>query len=230
MSTYYDLSHVFDENTYHPFGFPSFENRQHFVSHGCRHAIATFSLHTATHFDAPWHMVEDGKRLDELKVQDLVGPALILDVSRHYGIGTLPSQEISVAHLEEALEASGCEVHENDALVVYTGRAQQFLRDSSAYYRDYCTLSPESCRWIAEHRIRLIGIDAPDLDLPHQYDSPPFAPVNHRYLLTKGIYIIENVGGQIAEILGKRAELIPGILNLGGEYASGAPVRLLARI
>lgn len=229
MGIYYDLSHMFDENTYHPMGFPHFENKQHFVSHGCRHAIATFSLHTATHFDAPWHMVEKGRRLDEISVQELIGPAVVLDLSALYGIDTPPSRTITVEHIEKRLQITDIRLQEHDALILYTGRASQYQSNSSAYYTDYCTLSFEACQWIAEHRIRLIGLDAPDVDLPQEYLAPPFAPVNHRFLLSREIYIIENVGGQVAEVLDKRVELIPAILKIGGEYASGAPVRLLAR-
>ena len=230
MATYYDLSHVFDENTYHPFGFPTFKNRQHFVSHGCRHAIATFSLHTSTHFDAPWHMVEDGKRLDEINVQDLIGPAVVIDISRFYGIDTPPSRGITTEHLQEGLKQTGYRIQKGDALVIYTGRAMQFQTDTSAYYRDYCTLSPEACRWIADQSLRLVALDAPDLDFPSEYAQTPFSPANHRFLLSRGIYAIENVGGQITEVLGRKVELIPAVLKIGGEYASGAPVRLLARI
>lgn len=228
MATYYDLSHAFDENTYHPFGFPAFQNRQHFISHGCRHAIATFSLHTATHFDAPWHMVENGKRLDEIEVQDLIGSAVVLDLSQFYGIDTPPSRGISVEHLEMRLKIAQVELRSGDALILYTGRASQYLANSSAYYTDYCTLSFEACQWIEQHKIRLVGLDAPDVDLPQEYLAPPFAPVNHRYLLSRDIYIIENVGGQVTEVLNKRVELIPAIMKVGGAYASGAPVRLLA--
>ena len=228
MATYYDLSHVFDENTYHPMGFPHFVNRQHFVSHGCRHAIATFSLLTATHFDAPWHMVEHGKRLDEIPIGELIGPAVVLDLSPLYGIDTPPSRCISVEHLEKRLEIANLELKAGDALILHTGRASQYLTNSSAYYSDYCTLGFEACQWLDRHKVRLVGLDAPDVDLPHEYLAPPFAPVNHRYLLSRDIYIIENVGGQVAQVLDKRVELIPAILKVGGEYASGAPVRLLA--
>jgi len=42
------------------------------------------------------------------------------------------------------------------------------------------------------------------------------------------VYIIENVGGQVEDLLNERMLLIPAPMKLGGEYASGAPVRLLA--
>jgi len=230
MSRYYDLSHGFDENSFHPFGFPHFVNQQHFISHGCRHAIATFSLHTATHIDAPWHMVEKGKRLDEISVQELIGSAVVLDISLYYGLETAPSQHISVEHLQSCLLKASLSLEAGDALILYTGRAEQYLTDSSTYYKEYSTLGYDACKWIAAKKVRLVGLDAPDLDLPSEYLKVPFAPKNHRLLLSQGIYIIENVGGQVVEVLNKRVELIPAPLKVQGEYASGAPVRLLARV
>jgi kynurenine formamidase len=76
--------------------------------------------------------------------------------------------------------------------------------------------------------IRLFGIDTPDVDPPESYVEKPFSPANHRLLLGNDVYIIENVGGEIAALLHQRVLLIPAPMKLGGEYASGAPVRLLA--
>ena len=58
----------------------------------------------------------------------------------------------------------------------------------------------------------------------------PFRAGNHRFLLGRGIYIIENVGGEIPRVLDKSFELIPAPLKVQGEFASGAPVRLIGRL
>ncbi|WP_319559229.1 cyclase family protein [Marispirochaeta sp.] len=227
---YYDLSCGFDEDCFHPFGFPHFRNVQHFASHGCRHACATFSLHTATHIDAPWHMVKDGKRLDEIPLQELIGDALVVDLSENYGPETPPARGISREHLEDRLKKKNLSLKAGDALIVYTGRASLFVHDPSRYYDEYCTLDAGAAAWAAEKGVRLIGIDAPDIDLRSEYTEQPFRAGNHRFLLGKGIYIIENVGGEITEVLDRRIELIPAPLKVQGEFASGAPVRLIGRL
>ena len=66
------------------------------------------------------------------------------------------------------------------------------------------------------------------MDVPARYQEKPFHPENHRTLLSNDIYIIENIGGQAAELLGRRVTLIPAPMRIAGQYASGAPVRLLA--
>jgi kynurenine formamidase len=230
MKTVYDLSHAFDENTYHPMGFPSFQNVQMFASHGCRHALVTMSLHFATHMDAPWHMVEDGKRLDQIDIRELCGEAVVADVSAKYGPEKAVSQAVTKDDLESALRAAELDVRAGDAVVVYTGWAKWYREKPSSYYAGYCTLGYDACRWLIDRKIRLVALDVPDLDLPDSYAKTPFEPRNHRAVLGAGIYVIENVGGEIEKLLNKRVELIPAPMKIGGEYASGAPVRLLAML
>lgn len=230
MKELYDLSHVFDENTYHPFGFASFRNIQMFPSHGCRHAVVTMSLHFATHMDAPWHMVEDGKRLDQVDLRELAGEGIAVDLSDLYGPDKAELKAVSLEHLREALGSQGQELRRGDALIVYTGWAGLFHGDPSRYYGRYCTLGNEACGWLVGQGVRLIGLDVPDIDLPDSYREAPFRPRNHRTVLGRGVYVIENVGGEIEKILGRRMYLLPAPMKLGGEYASGAPTRLVAEV
>jgi arylformamidase len=228
MQTYYDLSHELDENTYHPYGFAGFRNLQMFPSHGCRHATVTMSLHFGTHIYAPWHMIASGKRLDAISISELIGEALVVDLSGDYGPPNPRSREISRSDVQKAIEKGKLDLKAGDALIIYTGWAPLFKAQPTFYYGQYCVLSGETCEWLVKARIRLVGLDAPDLDLPTRYVSTPFNPVNHVALLGNNIYAIENVGGEILKIMNQRVVLIPAPTRFAGEYASGAPVRLLA--
>ena len=228
MKEFFDLSHEFDENTYHPFGFARFQNIQMYPSHGCRHALVTMSLHFATHMDAPWHMVEKGKRVDGITITELIGDALVVDVSDTYAPGRGDSLRIAPEEIQRSLSAHGNALGKGDALLLHTGWGSLFTSAPSRYYAGYPTLSPAACEWLVKAGIRIFGIDAPDVDPPESYVERPFSPLNHRRLLGNDIFIIENVGGEIAALLHQRVLLIPAPMKLGGEYASGAPVRLLA--
>jgi kynurenine formamidase len=228
MREFFDLSHAFDENTYHPFGFASFQNIQMYSSHGCRHARVTMSLHFATHMDAPWHMVEAGRRLDSIPLSELIGEAVITDVSPRHGPTRDGTSEITAEEIQKSLSDHGHRLRPKDALILYTGWSSLFSVDPSRYYAAYPVVSEAACAWALEAGIRLLGIDAPDVDPPESYSSAPLRPSNHRALLGGNILIIENVGGQVQDLLNERVFLIPAPLKLQGEYASGAPVRLLA--
>jgi len=228
MKGFFDLSHLFDENTYHPFGFAHFRNMQMFPSHGCRHAIVTMSLHFGTHMDAPWHMVEKGKRLDAIAIEELVGEAIVVDLSAKYGPTNRDTGSMALVDLQQALSSHSLDLRRGDALLIYTGWKSLFQSDPQRYYREYRTMNIDMCQWLVNAGIRLFGIDAPDVDPPEEYAVVPFIPTNHHLLLEKEIYIIENVGGEVTELLNERVLLIPAPMKLGGEYASGAPLRLLA--
>ena len=139
--TFYDLSHGFDEDTYHPFGFAHFQNVQMFPSHGCRHAVVTMSLHFATHMDAPWHMVETGK---------LIGEAVIIDVSETYAPDKGSSREISLHDVQSSLSAHQEELRKGDALLVHTGWTALFKTEPARYYAGYPTPSRAVCEWAVE--------------------------------------------------------------------------------
>jgi kynurenine formamidase len=229
MNRYYDLTHLVDQNTYHPFGGAYFRNVQAFSSHGCRHAYITMSLHFGTHMDAPWHMVADGKRLDEIDIRELIGEAIIVDLSNLYGPTKKSGSPISRKDLESALVKQGHQLRPRDAIIIYTGWMELFQADPIRYFRSYCTLGQDASEWLVHQGVRLIGLDVSDIDLPSAYETAPFHPTNHRLVLGAGIYVIENVGGELPNLVGKRVMLIPAPFRLGGEYASGAPIRLLAQ-
>jgi kynurenine formamidase len=186
------------------------------------------SLHFATHMDAPWHMMETGKRMDGIALVELIGEAVIIDVSEAHAPDKGNSREISRDEIQRFLSAHRQEVHRGDALLVHTGWRALFKTDPARYYAAYPTPSLAVCQWAVDAGIRLFGIDAPDLDPPGSYENRPFSPSNHRLLLGNDVYILENLGGQVASLLNQRVLLIPAPLAVGGEYASGAPVRLVA--
>jgi arylformamidase len=228
MKKLYDLTHVLDQNTYHPFGSAYFRNEQTWGAKHCRHAYITMSLHFGTHMDAPWHMLENGKTLDAISIQELAGPAVAIDVSDKYSPDKAELEGISLEAVKESLAAAGNTIQKGDAVIVYTGWKKLFYSDPVRYFESYSTMSHEACKWLLDQGVRLIALDVSDIDLPKQYATAPFDPINHKLVLERGVYVIENVGGEIETVLGRRIYLLPAPLNLGGEYASGAPIRLIA--
>ena len=134
MKEFFDLSHDFDENTYHPIGYAHFQNIQTYPSHGCRYAIVTLSLHFGTHIDAPWHMLERGKRLDEINIAELIGDALIVDVSDKHGPGKKGAGEIPLEDIQLSISRQRHELHKGDALLIHTGWSSLYRSDPSRYY------------------------------------------------------------------------------------------------
>src|ERR1700755_918873 len=56
-------------------------------SHTVRLTAIEMGSHTGTHIDAPFHMIEDGARLDEFQLATLVGKAPVFELSGCRSIG-----------------------------------------------------------------------------------------------------------------------------------------------
>jgi len=225
----FDLTHKITEETYHPSGFPFFQAYENYNTHGCRSARLTISLHFGTHLDAPWHFSKNGKKLDDFQIKDLIGPAVIVDISEEYRPGLAKSKPITVDSIKRALTRSDNDIKENDMVIVNTGWHKIFDSEPLRYYRDYCPFSAEAGAWLASKKVKLVGIDACDVDEHKYFETPPFLPPNHsKNFLPNNIFIIENVGGEIDSVLNKRIYLVVAPLNLGGFFAASSPIRLIA--
>lgn len=225
----YDLTHRVEEETYHPAGFPAFQTYETMYAHGCRSARMTLSLHFATHLDAPYHFVEDGKRLDDFHIRDFIGEAVVLDLSETYGPDKAKSQAITATSLKACLKKTGLQINAGDMVIVHTGWHRVYYSNPLKYYRDFCTFSAEAGAWLAEQKVRLVGVDACDVDERKFFETPPFTPPNHSVnFLPNDIFIIENVGGEIEKVLNRRVNLIVAPLNITGPFAASSPIRLIA--
>lgn len=123
-----------------------------------------FGTHNSTHVDAPYHYNSriDGRpaqRIDELPLDWFFRPGVALDFHER-----ADGETIEVADVRGALAAAGHELVERDIVLIRTGR--------DAFYgeADYMTRGPgvsaEATRWLYEHGVRVMGIDAWGWDRP----------------------------------------------------------------
>lgn len=64
---------------------PSIESVCTLETEGCAVSKLSFGSHTGTHVDAPSHILKDGKPVDNLELEGLMGRAVILDFSSKTG-------------------------------------------------------------------------------------------------------------------------------------------------
>ena len=77
---------------------------------GFRTTALSFSSHTGTHMDAPAHLLQDGRTLDDMPMSQFSGRATVLDVSQEGPVIT-----------EEFLRANYEAIHCADFILFYTG-------------------------------------------------------------------------------------------------------------
>ena len=180
------------------------------------------SMHHGTHLNAPIHLAQRGAGVGELPLDAFFGTGVVLDV---------PKGEWE--YLEPAdLESAG-EVRPGDIVVLNTGWHRNYS-DNMEYFGHGPGLSEASARWLADRQVKLVAIDTATIDHPlatslaqqHRFVGPHIVELPRRYaqrtggdvrtdfpawspagkLLAKaGIPTIENVGGDVDDVSGKRA-------------------------
>lgn len=163
-------------------------------------------VHTGTHVDAPWHFLEDGSAAEQLRLDVMMGEALV---------SYLPKADIITAEtLAQLTLPAG-----TTRLLLRTRNSDLWQRGVTEFRKDFVALTSDAAQWLVDQGIRLIGVDYLSV---HRYGD---GPLTHQILLTASIVIIEglNLGGVTAG----RYELICLPLRLDG--ADGAPARAVLR-
>ena len=222
---FYDLSH--------PWGlgqpcWPYFEDvkieRLHGMSRsGVLTQKITTVMHSGTHIDAPAHVVPGTPFMDEVPLPYFFGTGVVVSI---------PKKKWEVITAED-LENARPQIREGDIVIVNTGWHKKYSA-SMEYFGLAPGLSEAAANWLVEKKIALFGIDTPFVDqplatsmaahrngplmkrLPAYYkaqtgrdakaDFPKWNPA-HRALLAAGIPTIENIGGGVDLVKGKRVTI-----------------------
>ncbi len=133
------------------------------------HALTTV-MHVGTHMDAPLHMIEGGKYMDEMPVEHFAGPGVFINAYKK-----------SVIDVELL---NGVTIPEKSIVIVYTGMAEVYGKPE--YMTDYPRITEAFARAIVKNSAKIIGMDILNPDKEETY------PV-HKILLSKDVLIIENL-------------------------------------
>lgn len=193
------------------------------------------SLHAGTHIDAPAHL---GYKMtvDEIPIESLCGTGVVLDMKRD-AWGVITAEDL--ANASPAIE-------EGDRVALNTSW-HHFFDDPQKYMLCYPGLDKSGVDWLVEKKVSWVGSDTPSPDhsfciskekelyrkdiwtdeLVAQIDRKRFEPMYcHRTLLGNNIFMIEQLGGPIDEITGRRVTFyaLPPKLK----WAEAAQVRVVA--
>jgi len=120
--------------------------------------------HAVTHVDAPWHYNstirgERASTIDELPLEWFFADGVVVDMTHK-----LDGEPVEAAEVEAALTSVGYTLKPLDIVLVRTGRDAFY--DQPDYLMRGCAVSPEATRWLFEHGVRVMGIDAWGWDGP----------------------------------------------------------------
>lgn len=130
--------------------------------------------HTGTHVDAPSHFVPGAATVDQIALENVVGPVRVLDLR---GV----AEEITAEDLEAA-GAAGAE------RVLFQTRNSTDALTRTEKSETWVGLGPGGARWLVDHGIRFAGNDYMTIEAPANTQKWPA----HVILCTAGVVILEN--------------------------------------
>lgn len=199
-----DLSVVVNEETPAYPGDPriEIETLGEFGKDGYNDHKVCFGIHSSgTHIDAPNHMIDGGKTLDQVPLDQFIGHGKLVEIK---------DKKFDLAAVKQS------SIGEGDIVLFHTGISDIYHKPE--YYSDRPAMNEEIANDLVEKKIKMIGLD---MCSP---DKEPF-PV-HRILLSAGILIIENLTN-LDKLVGKEFTVYTLPIKLA---LDGAPARVIAQI
>lgn len=187
------------------------------------------SEHGGTHLDAPVHFAQGSQAADEVPLDRLVGPALVIDVTEASSGNA--DYQVTVADLESWEQKHGR--IEPDAIVLIRTGFSRHWPDAGRYLGTtergagavpklhFPGLHPDAAAWFVANRpIKAIGIDTASIDYGQ---STLFE--SHRALYAKNIPAFENLT-TLEQLPARGAFIVALPMKIKG--GSGAPLRAMA--
>jgi kynurenine formamidase len=171
----------------------------------------TCLTHTGTHLDAPFHFLEDGKTVDAIPPQDLVGSAMVIDLRQELN-GTV----VSRATLEKRWPQGKSPAF----ALLETGWSRERAL-TRRYLYEFPGIEPAAAQFLVEKGVKGVGTDTLSVD--------PFANSGfeaHKVLLRRGVWILEALDHLDELREGTEYTLVVAPLKIEG--GSGAMSRVFA--
>jgi arylformamidase len=178
---------------------------------GWNETVVVFDMHTGTHMDAPYHVLNEGLTVDNVPLETFMGDTIVADLRYKKA-----KEEI----LPGDLESSEAEIRRLRRVILNTGWHKQFGKKGTFYYTHPPELTVETAKWLTERKVILLGLDLP---------APARDNGNHKVhveLFKNGILAVyENLTN-----LDKLRKKVVYFMGLPLPYAGreGSPVRAIA--
>ena len=166
----------------------------------CTVSRLAMGSHTGTHIDAPIHFLPGGTGAEEVPLENLIGPARVIEIEDPYAIKA------------DELRAHNLGVRER--LLFKTSNSERCWK-TSQFVHHFISIADDAASFLVGLKTLAVGVD---------YLSAG-SPETHRALLSAGVVIIE--GLNLTGISQGRYELLCLPLKIVG--GDGAPARVLLR-
>jgi arylformamidase len=124
----------------------AFTDVKHFAQDGVRETDIQVSSHTGTHVDAPAHFLKDGKTIDQISLDRLIGQAIVLDCT-----------DVTDAITREHLLSHDAIINKNDIVLLKTTNSA--TQPTEKFTPHFIYLHVSGAQYLAEKQIKAVGID-----------------------------------------------------------------------
>lgn len=230
-----DLTHPFNAKTVCWPTAKMFEHEKVFKGYtegGWYYTSYNFSVseHCGTHIDAPLHFAEGANAVDEVPIEQLIGPGFVIDVSDQ--VEENVDYQVSAADIK-AFEREYGRIPEGAIVLIDTGRASLYPdrerymgtaeRGQEAVAKlHFPGLGQDAAELLVKRGIGAVGIDTPSIDYGQSKD---FA--THVTLMTNNIPAFENVAN-VSELPVTGSTIVALPMKIEG--GSGGPLRIIAHL
>lgn len=230
-----DMTYAYDENTIYwpnatPFKLtPEFHGM---TDKGYWYAANFYaaSEHGGTHADAPLHFAKNGRTIDQISLEEWIGPAVKIDARQHCARDR--DYLLSVEDIKKWEKKYG-RIPAGAWVIMYTGIGTQFYPDakrvlgtdkkglSAIPELSFPAFSREAAEFLTKERnIRGIALDTPSIDYGKSKDFQV-----HRVICGADKVALENIAN-LDKLPAKGATLYVIPMSIKG--ATGAPARVFA--
>lgn len=228
-----DLTHSFDHHTIYWPTEKGFSRKTIFYGNtpqGYFYSAFKFCApeHGGTHIDAPIHFSKQGLSVDQIKIDNLLGEAVVVDV--HQKVKNHPDYEISVKDIQH-FEKKYRRLKSGD-IVLFRTDWSQYWRHKKLYlgsdkpgdveHLHFPGVSKEAALYLIKKKIKGLGIDTASMDPGNSkiFDT-------HRIILGSNKYGLENLT-HLNKLPPTGTLLVIAPMKIKG--GSGGPVRVFATV
>ena len=166
-------------------------------------SLLTLGSHTGTHVDAPLHMDDAGAGDDEVSLDAMIGPAVVIDLADDV-------RAIGAAHLADRIGTH--------TRVLLRSRNSARFAATGVFEEDFSYLAPDGAALLVERGVKLVGVDALSVE---QYHAGHHR--SHDTLLRAGVAVVEGLA--LENVAPGEYQLVCLPLRIRG--CDGAPARVV---
>lgn len=188
-----DLTHDIDENSPVWPGNTKFSKKLvlDYPNHGFRVMDYNFSAGMGTHIDAPAHANENGRYIQELKLEELIAPACVVDVREK--VNKRSDYQVTEEDLKQ-WEKNNTPIPQGSIVIALTGWSQYWSNEEKYFGLDdnaemrFPGFSIEAALFLESRGVAGVGIDTLSIDAGTNKEF-----LTHKTLLGNNLFLIENL-------------------------------------